>query len=132
MAEHFVARTDLPTAVEEAFAWHAQQGAIDRLIPPWDNVYIVRREGGLAPGGSVELRGRVGPLPIHWVAEHGPMNAPREFTDQQLSGPFSSWHHVHRFVPQDHGTSVLEDRIEYRIPGGTAGRHLAGRFVRRQ
>lgn len=130
--ERFVARTELPTAVVDAFAWHAREGALDRLIPPWDDVRVVRREGGIAPGASVELRGRVGPLPIRWIAEHGPMRTPREFTDRQVSGPFSSWVHTHRFESCDRDECVLEDRIEYRLPGGAAGRLLAGRFVRRQ
>lgn len=130
--DHFVARTNLPVAVEKAFAWHAREGTIDRLIPPWEGMLVVRRKGGISPGGSVELRGTVGLIPIRWHAEHGPMQPPVEFTDRQVSGPFSLWHHTHRFEPQNQDASVLEDRIDYRIPGGSIGRLLAGRFVQRQ
>lgn len=130
--DRFVARTSLPVPVEKAFAWHASKGAIDRLVPPWENMHVVNRKGSIAPGGSVELRGTVGPIPIRWLAEHGPLQAPVEFSDRQVSGPFSSWHHTHRFEPQNEEASVLEDRIEYQIPGGSAGRLLAGRFVLRQ
>jgi len=37
---------------------------------------------------------------------------------EQQSGPFSRWRHVRRFQPDGPDASVLEDTIEYALPGG--------------
>jgi uncharacterized protein (TIGR01777 family) len=37
---------------------------------------------------------------------------------------------VHDFVPNESGSSFLEDRIEYELPAGAAGRLLAGSSIR--
>ena len=42
----------------------------------------------------------------------------RQFVDRQVDGPFSSWEHVHRFVPIDDERSELLDHIEYSLPAG--------------
>lgn len=43
-------------------------------------------------------------------------------SDQMLSGPFSHWHHTHRFEPLSPTTSALIDQIEWRpLPGMPEG-----------
>ena len=60
----------IPASPEEVFEWHARDGALQRLMPPWENVVVRRRTGGLEPGAQVELINRMGPLPLRWLAEH--------------------------------------------------------------
>ena len=116
---------------EEAFAWHEREGALDRLIPPWEDVTIQQRGNGIRDGSRVVLVNRVGPLKLSWVAEHCDYDRGRSFRDVQLSGPFAEWVHTHSFQP-DGGECVLEDRIEYRLPGGWLGATLGSRLVRRK
>lgn len=127
----FVKKTLIPAPPEEVFRWHARPGALERLSPPWDRVKLIERRGGLEPGSRVTLSVGAGPLSQTWIAEHGPMSAGRMFSDRQLSGPFASWDHVHRFEPSGDGC-ILEDCIEYELPFGIIGRTLGSGFVRRK
>ena len=37
------------------------------------------------------------------------MDRPRSFTDEQVSGPFTRYHHTHTFVARDGGTLMIDD-----------------------
>ena len=128
----FVARTTIPASAEDVFDWHEAPGAFDRLTPPWERVRVLRHEGGIRDGARVSLV--VGPWPfsIRWELEHRDYQHGRSFTDWQLSGPFRSWKHVHRMIPQGPHACVLEDAIEYELPFGASGRLFGRPLVERK
>lgn len=135
----FVREETLPVSAAESFAWHERPGAFERLTPPWERVELVGRSGdGLQPGARVTLRTRVGPVAMEWVAEHTEYVAGRMFRDVALRGPFASWDHRHEFLdtPVEGGAAgagcTLRDRVKYSLPGGVAGRVVAGGLVRRK
>lgn len=128
----FTCRSVLPASTQEAFAWHTRPATLDRLIPPWEDVQLVRRTGGVADGGQVELRVRLAGIPVTWLAEHRDCQPPVQFRDVQLRGPFASWDHVHRFESAGPDSSYLEDQIEYALRGGMLGRVLGSALVRRR
>lgn len=126
----FEARSRMPVPAEQLFAWHARPGAFERLTPPWEHVQVLRRVGSeLEEGMRVELRMRMGPLPVRWVAEHTRLIPGSLFQDTQLSGPFARWVHTHRMWPEPPDSSVLEDEVEYALPLGSLGRLAGGRMV---
>lgn len=129
--ETFERQTSLPASVAEAFAWHERPGALDRLIPPWENVQVEQRPEGIQNGARVVLLNRMGPLGFRWLAEHDTYEPPHKFRDIQLSGPFAKWEHTHRFAAEGPVQSCLEDKIDYRLPGGWLGR-LVGRKLIQQ
>ena len=126
----FVARTRIAAPAERVFAWHARPGALARLIPPWERVDVLSTEGGIAAGARVVVRLHVGPFAIRWTARHTHYVEGVEFVDEQESGPFSSWRHTHRVEPDGPSACVLEDRVEFRLPGGPIGNALGRPFVR--
>jgi len=122
----------LPYPPSEVFAWHLRPGAFARLQPPWSPVTLLSQRGGVADGGEVELSVPIlGPLRRRWLARHEGFVAGREFRDRQITGPFSDWLHIHRVRAEGTGC-VLEDQIEYRLPGGALGRYLGQDLVERQ
>ena len=125
----FTRRIELPVPAEQAFSWHERDGALERLIPPWEQVRVLERTGGIRDGARVVLVNRLGPLSLKWIAEHHGYEPHRVFRDVQRSGPFARWEHEHRFEPRD-GASVLEDAVTYALPGGLLGRWLGSRFVK--
>jgi len=128
----FVHRSTLPDSAAEAFAWHARPGALERLMPPWQPARVVERSAeGIAPGTRVVLELSLGPLRTRWVAQHDHLCEGQEFRDIQLEGPFAAWTHTHRFHPVSETESILEDHVEYRLPGGPVGELVAGATVRR-
>ncbi len=123
---------DLPGTIDQAFAYHDRPGALMRLIPPWESVTILRSDNSLQPGSEVELKTKLGPLSIRWLARHELYHPPRLFSDIQVSGPFAYWHHAHRFeTGADPESSRMCDTVDYRLPGGAIGAVLgAGKALR--
>jgi uncharacterized protein (TIGR01777 family) len=113
--------TSLPVSAETAFAWHERPGAFERLVPPWEQVSVVERSGGLEDGARLVLRVREGPVALRWVARHRDTLPGRRFVDEQVEGPFSRWIHFHRFDPEGPARSRMTDRIEFTPPLGPIG-----------
>jgi ligand-binding SRPBCC domain-containing protein len=53
---------------------------------------------------------------------------PRLFTDEQVRGPFGSWHHRHSFADHDGGTRMT-DLVEWAAPFGPLGRLVERAFL---
>jgi uncharacterized protein (TIGR01777 family) len=122
----------LPVASEIAFDYHARLGALERLIPPWENLQIVRTSNSLLPGSEAEIRIGFGPIAFSWTALHELYDPPRLFSDRQLRGPFKNWNHIHRFLATiEANESRLIDEIEYELPAGSLGRWLADAKIKR-
>src|SRR4051812_844223 len=96
----FLFRSVLPASAEEAFAWHARQGALERLTPPWEAVRVLESSGGVDNGGRVVFAVRLGGFWRRWVAEHVDAIPGRQFCDVQTAGPFRQWRHCHRMTPE--------------------------------
>ena len=124
---------ELPVSAEEAFAWHARDGAFERLKPPWQRLEVKHRDGGLEEGSKVTFTVYQGPLPLDWTAEHRDVVPGEGFRDVQLAGPFRQWDHHHRFEPSEENPELarLVDHIRYELPLRPFGPLLAGGTVAR-
>lgn len=130
-----VQRTRLAAPAATIFAWHLRPDAIRILTHPF-GVRVIKPPASLRDGEQAELRVPVGPIRLTWVAEHFDFHdrgaAGGQFSDRQVRGPFKSWVHRHRVEPDGAGACVLEDRVEFEVPGGRIGHLLAGWLARRQ
>ena len=128
----FVRATRIDASADAVFDWHEAPGAFERLTPSWERVRVLRHQGGIKDGARVALL--VGPAPIsmRWELEHRDYQRGRSFTDTQISGPFRSWKHVHRMLPDGPNACTLEDTIQYQLPLGAFGAICGGWFVRRK
>jgi hypothetical protein len=121
---------ELPVPAAEAFAWHAREGAFERLKPPWQHLEVRHRDGPLENGSRVTFTVYQGPLPLPWVAEHRDVVPGEGFRDVQVRGPFKRWDHHHRFEDLGDGTCRLVDRIDYRLPLAPLSSLVAGGTLR--
>jgi hypothetical protein len=90
---------------------------------------VLKREGGIADGGTLVLGIKQGPSELKWKVRHTEFEEGRLFKDEQVSGPFEKWSHVHRFIPADDGGSFMEDEVEWTAPFGAAGKLFAEGFI---
>ena len=123
----FVRSVALPHSPHDVYAWHARDGAFERLVPPWQRVEVVKRVGDFA-NLRAEMRIQLGPLSLPWVAQHSGAVSGQQFIDTQLRGPFARWQHTHRFEATATG-SQLVDAVDFAVPGGWLGQRVAGRAV---
>lgn len=127
----FERRSPVPVSPEELYAWHARDGALERLLPPFDNAEVVESHGPFAERRNTLRVNVLGPVWQTLVAQHRNAVPGRQFQDVQVRGPFASWEHTHGFEGgADPGTSVLVDHIEYTLPLGWLGRTFGGAFAR--
>ena len=109
------------------FAWHARNGAINRLTPPWAPLELMSRKGeGIDKGVQVRFRMKVMGIPRIWEAEHYDFQENHLFRDRQVRGPFAKWDHHHIFHPKGSSASVMEDQVRYRLPMGLLSRPFLG------
>ncbi|HUF75972.1 MAG TPA: TIGR01777 family oxidoreductase [Longimicrobiales bacterium] len=127
----FTYSTELPDHDPEAvFDWHERPGALERLSPPWGDVEVLERSGGIEDGGEVALRVRRGPTSFEWKLRHRDYEYGRRFRDEQVSGPLKSWLHTHRFSPLEGGGTLVEDEVDVEPPLGPAGAAIGPVFLR--
>ncbi|MCP4338970.1 MAG: TIGR01777 family protein [Desulfobulbaceae bacterium] len=108
--------SEYPCSAEELYNWHSRPGALERLLPPWENIAVLARKGGIEPGGMVKLKMHAGPFSYRFLARHIDDIPGKMFRDIQERGPFASWSHTHKFRSKGEG-SLLQDQIEYSLPG---------------
>lgn len=132
----FMKSSEIPASARDVFAWHQRPDALKQLIPPWERVIVEQTPASLGDGATAVLVLHVGPIKLRWVARHRDFidrgEDGGEFTDEQVSGPFTSWVHRHIVRAKGPASCVLEDRITYAVPLGWIGELLAGWHVRRK
>lgn len=126
----FTKESIVPAPPKAVFAWHEEQGAVEKLTPPWEKVSMIERAESLQVGSRVIFEVRTGPIKQRWVAEHIEYEPPRLFTDLQREGPFAFWCHRHRFEPTTDEQTKMIDEIEYQLPFGLFGLLFGGAFTR--
>lgn len=128
---NFTKESPINATPRQLWQWHLQPDAFDRLVPPWQKVKVLQRPERFEEGAILVMKVYVvGPIGKRWVAKHRDFIEGRQFVDEQLSGPFRSWVHIHQFLPGDpaldvdQGTSILRDSIDYELPLGPVGAAL--------
>lgn len=112
----FSASTLFAHPLAEVFGYHDTPGVIDRLIPPWEPVYLAKRSDSLAVGSEVELVQKIFGFRKSWLARHTEFIADRLFIDTQAHGPFARWIHRHEFQAVSDSECQMTDRIEFQLP----------------
>ena len=119
----------LPFPVRQVFDWHMRPGALERLLPPWEEAKVVERKGAISDGGTVHLKVRRGPIKADWKVRHTDFEDGRLFCDEQISGPLAEWRHAHEFEADGPDGCLVRDRIHWEPPLGAAGAMFAGAVV---
>jgi uncharacterized protein len=113
------------------FRWHERPEALLDLMPLHRWVRIEQQVGGVRDGGRVTIVTGAGPFCLRWEARHFGFIQDQQFCDEQLRGPFALWRHTHRFEAMGPDQTVYEDRVEYKLPGGTIVNWLSAPVVQR-
>ena len=128
----YVKESRIAASPEAVFAFHESPGALQKLIPPDERVRVIEQDDSIRPGARVVLEAQIGPVPTRWVAEHVEYEPPHRFADRQVSGPFAHWYHVHRFLDDGRGGTILRDEVDYEPPMGLLGRLFGDALIRRK
>ena len=130
--ETYAHQTQMPLPASELFDWHTRAGAFERLSPPWVNMEIAERTGGIENGAKVVLLIKQGPVEIKWVLAHKDFEQGHQFKDYQISGPFSSWEQTHACEPVDSSTSLLNDVVHFELPLSVVSHTLGAPMIKHE
>lgn len=123
----YIKTSKINAPVETVFSWHAGKGAISRLTPPWAPLKMISRKGdGIQKGVKVTFRLNLFKIPMAWEAEHIDYQENKVFKDRQTKGPFSKWEHTHSFTGDGKENSIMEDKVEFKLPFGLLSRPFYG------
>ncbi len=126
-SEQFVA-ADIAQVAE----FFAQPENLARLTPDWLGFRILTPAPiAMRESALIDYEIRLGPLPMRWRTLITSYDPPHLFVDEQLSGPYSFWHHTHTFEAVAGGT-MIRDHVRYLLPFGALGSLVQRLVVRRQ
>ncbi len=118
----------LPRPLNQVFPFFSEARNLETITPPWVNFRVLTPPPiVMAVGTLIDYRISIHGFPIRWRTEIVEWNPPNFFVDIQPHGPYTLWHHTHRFAERDGGT-LCTDQVRYRPRGGALINHL---FVRR-
>ena len=69
-------------------------------------------------------------MPIRWRTLITKYNPPNIFVDQQLSGPYSMWHHTHTFEQLGDNETLIKDEVLYSIPFAFIGKIIHYLYIK--
>jgi hypothetical protein len=120
---------DLP--LDEVFAFFAEARNLERITPSWLRFEVLTPEPvQMAPGAVVDYRLTLHGIALGWTSQIELWEPGRQFVDRAIRGPFSLWHHRHRFAASGEGT-IVSDEVHYAPPLGILGELAHPLFVQR-
>ena len=134
MAVSFSRRTVLPTTPERAFDLSLDVDFhLESMVDSDETVVGGVAEGGLQLGDDVTWRARHFGIWWKMTTQITAFDRPHSFVDEQMTGPFKRFHHLHVFNDMGDGTTEMLDEIEFSAPLGPLGviaeRVILGRYI---
>ncbi len=128
----FSSQQKLPISVDKAWEFLTDANNLKLLTPAeLDMTVLYGTERPMYPGQLIEYS--LKPLPLYrtnWVTHITQMEEGKFFVDEQMYGPYATWHHKH-FINEIPGGTLMEDVIHYRLPFGILGK-IGAPFVKKQ
>lgn len=100
--------------LDQVNAFHRSARSLKTITPPFLFMSNVSAPERLTDGDEMAFTLWFGPMPVRWRVRVENFH-PTGFDDVQLSGPFRSWKHSHRFEPIDGEHTRVVDQISYSI-----------------
>ena len=106
----------VPIDIVKVWDFVSSADNLEKITPPWLSFKIEETSSKkIEKGTRISYSLRLHGIPIRWRSHISSWVPKSEFVDEQEKGPYSLWFHRHVFKPLAGGT-VIEDRVEYRLP----------------
>ena len=128
-----IKKQKLPISPEKAWEFFSSPLNLKDITPVHMGFHIISELPEKMYPGMIIIY-RVKPLlgiPVKWVTEITHLKEKEFFVDNQLYGPYRTWHHQHIFKPVPGGVEMT-DIVTYKIPLGFLGKLMNRILVKQQ
>ena len=106
------------------FAFFSDAGNLDAITPDSLRFEILTpRPIEMREGVLLDYQLKVRGVPFKWRSLISAWEPPNRFVDEQVRGPYRTWHHEHTFRECEGGT-LCGDRVFYDMLGGSVANWL--------
>jgi ligand-binding SRPBCC domain-containing protein len=115
--------------LKEVFDFFSKAENLNAITPPELQFKILTPTPiPMAKGTLIKYRIKLFGIPFFWKTLISEWNPPYKFVDEQLSGPYTQWHHQHIFEEKD-GKTYMTDIVTYKSKGWLFAPFLHWLFV---
>jgi uncharacterized protein (TIGR01777 family) len=123
--------TWVPKTQEQVFQFFSEAQNLETITPPYLQFKVLKLSTPTIQEGTlIDYTLKLHGLPLYWQTLIKTWSPPHSFSDFQLQGPYTEWHHTHTFTPYANGT-LMSDSIIYKLPLGDLGHYLGYPFVKK-
>ncbi len=102
--------------LERVFAFFERPENLALITPPsLDFQLLTPSPVAMEQGRIIDYTIRVLGMQVRWRSLISTYRPPQCFVNEQLLGPYSFWHHTHRFAAEGTGTRLI-DEVRYALP----------------
>jgi len=116
---HTLHRTQkLPINLQQAWDFFSAPANLKTITPAYMGFEMTSKHHGDKMYAGQIITYIVKPIlgiPLKWCTEITHVQAPDYFVDEQRFGPYTFWHHQHKFTEIDNGI-LMEDIVHYKLP----------------
>ena len=119
--------------IKNVFEFFKTPENLERLTPDSLNFHFLTPTPiTMKEGSIIDYQLSVFFKTIRWTTYITNYDPPYKFSDVQLKGPYSFWHHTHQFESLDQNKTKMIDEVRYQLPFGVFGKIAHTLFVKRQ
>ena len=124
MATYFINEEQfLPISIEEAWSFFSSPANLAKITPPELSFVIKSDVVNIPIFSGMQIDYTIKPLfsiSVNWRTGITHVDAPNNFVDTQLKGPYKRWEHKHTFTAVPGGVK-MNDKVVYELPLGILG-----------
>lgn len=127
---HQIIKTDINTLWD----FMSSPENLAKITPSYMGFHILGNEpiSKMFAGQIIEYTVKpIAGIPMYWATEITQVVEKQYFIDEQRFGPYTFWHHLHRFKPISQGVEMT-DTVHYKIPLGVIGKLVGSLFIHNQ
>jgi ligand-binding SRPBCC domain-containing protein len=118
--------------LREVFAFFADARNLEAITPPFLRFRITTPAPiEMRVGARIDYRLSLWGVTLGWRTRITAFEPDARFVDEQESGPYAYWHHLHEFEA-DGARTRMQDEVTYRLPLGPLGALVHALWVERQ
>jgi len=124
---------EIPLSLEKTWEFFSRPENLNLITPPELQFRIISgTPATIHEGQIITYKIRIAPMIWHtWVTEIKAIRPKFQFVDEQRSGPYKFWQHLHQFEATEAGT-LVRDEVNYAMPFGLLGRFAHALYVKKK